>query len=315
MNIFTNESFLGAFLLMVVCISAGYFMRRKGVITPDGKKTLTALIYRLTVPCLAFASFMRDYSAEDLRTGAAVLIASLLFYILWAAAGTLIFRKLGGKTSVTAGLMCAIGQLTLFSQPLLRASGSEKAVMYCGIMALSFRFMVYGVSSALITGSRRIRDALLNPIMPAMLLGLIVWLLQDKAGFIGYLRLDITLPAVFSVIDTLAGLVCPLGMLLIGANIGESAFRFTLKDAPAWGAAFIRCLICPLSVLMITRLLSGIFDPDAVTALTIGFAAPASVTLSALCTAAGHDEAFSGHIVVLSTLLCVVALPLLGLLL
>lgn len=309
MNIFSNESFMSAFLLMVVCIAAGYFMRRKNIISSAGKQTLTALIYRFTVPCLAFVSFMRDYSAQDMRTGAAVLIASLVFYALWAAAGTLIFRKNGG---ITAGLMCAIGQLTLFSQPLLRAMGSETAVMYCGIMALSFRFMVYGVSSALITGRRSAKAALLNPIVPAMLLGLFVWLAQDSLPFAGYLRFDRTIPPVYRVLSSLSDLVCPLGMLLIGANIGESAFRVTLSDGTAWLVSAVRCIACPLSVLIVTRLMSGVFDPDAVTALTIGFAAPASLTLSAFCTAAGHDEEFSGHIVVLSTLLSVAALPVLG---
>lgn len=84
---FPKEQFFSAFLLMFTCITAGYFLRRKKVVTDEGKHALTAIIWKLTLPCMAFTTFIRDFSVDDLRAGGTSLVSSLLFYLLFIGIG------------------------------------------------------------------------------------------------------------------------------------------------------------------------------------------------------------------------------------
>lgn len=221
------------------------------------------------------------------------------------------FSPLGKDKATIAGLMCGIGQLTLFTMPLVRALGLETATLYCGMMTLTFRFILYLLAAPLIVCSgekwgNRIKTMLLNPVMIAMFMGFLIWICQ---GFAPFIRIDRTLPPVFSVMNTLADLVCPLSMLLVGMILGESEISSVWKDKAAWASAAIRTVICPICVFAIAKCLPVLFDHDAVLALTLGFAAPASVTLCAFCAVSGKEETLASRIVALATLICIITIP------
>ena len=351
-EVLQNQNFLGAFLLMISMVFIGYFMRRKNIITAEGKKSITALVFRVALPCMAFSAFMHDFSSSDFVSGAASLIAATIFYIVWIAVGRLLFSKLGKRKAVISAFMISLGQLTLFSLPLMNALGSDKAMLYASIMTLAFRGVLYFVAFTTIAGaagdaeaaderenaeiaevintdiaktvrkkaertfSGTLKKVLLTPVMIAMIAGMIVWLCQ---GFLpkvnGYcvFRIDKTLPAVYKVVSVLSDMVSPLAMLLIGADMGENDLRCALRDRYAWIVAAIRTVVCPVLVFLTVRfLLHSIFDGDAVMALTLGFAAPSSVTVNLFCSTYHYEEEYASHITVASTLLCILTVPLIN---
>lgn len=57
--VFTDENFLKAFSQTIIIIFIGFFFMRKGIVDVSAKKTLTALIWKLAVPCFAFNAFMQ----------------------------------------------------------------------------------------------------------------------------------------------------------------------------------------------------------------------------------------------------------------
>lgn len=318
LEVLLDENFLGAFLLTLSMMGAGFLLRRTGTISSEGKRALTSLVWKLALPCLAFTTFMQDFSVGEMRAGGIVLAASFVLYAGWILLLRLCFARMGSTRATVGALMGTIGQLTLFTMPLLSSVGSTGALMDCGIMTLSFRVFLYFVAYPMIfrgqgTFRQSVRKVLLSPVMIFMFLGMGIWLLQGMLPAVNgvcVFRIDRTLPAVYRVFSTLSAMVSPLAMLLIGMNIGESHLTDTFRDISAWGVALVRVAVVPLCVFGITALLPAWFDADARMALTLGFSAPASVTIGVFCAESGVEEKFSSHIAVISSLLCALSVPL-----
>ncbi len=316
-----NPQFLSAFLLVFVCLFFGFFLRRRNLVGKEAKTVLKTVIWDLALPCMAFSAFMQDFFAEDFRAGGIVLLAAFGFYFLFILIGKLLFSRLGKDASDVASLLTAIGQLTLFTMPLVSALGLTRATFYCGMMTLAFRFVLYFVAYPMIASGKggigQLKKVLLTPVMLAMLLGLAVWLTQGLVQVNGtpVLRIDLTLPAVYAVVRTLSSVVCPLSMIMVGLILGESDLKSDLSDKTAWAASVLHAAVFPALIFVTVSLLSGIFDADARIALVLGFAAPSSATVCAFAVAEGKEEVLSSRIAALSVLLSLVFIPVFTLLL
>ena len=312
----TNEKYLYAFLMMAVGVGLGYFFRRRGIIGSDGKQTIKVVIWNFALPAMAFGAFMNDFSPSDMIAGGVVLVSSLLFYVVFILVGKALFHKQNKDKADIAAMMGAIGQLTLFTMPLIESLGLTRALFYCGLMTLSFRSVLYFIAYPTIvgrnTGRKPWKKVFLTPVMAAMVLGFFVFLTQGFicVGGVPILRIDLTLPAVYAVIKTLSSLVMPLSMLLIGVILGESSLAETMKDKVSWAVALMRTVLCPLIVYLVTFSLPSAFDADARIALTLGFAAPSSATLCVFCVSAGKEEVSSSRMAAMSALLSLFFVPL-----
>ncbi len=89
--VLNDRNFLRAFSQTAIIIFIGFFFMRKGIVDVSSKKTLSALIWKLAVPCFAFAAFMQDFEWESFRFSLVEFFLSAVFYVLLIAAGRLIF--------------------------------------------------------------------------------------------------------------------------------------------------------------------------------------------------------------------------------
>lgn len=323
-QIFTDVQFLGAFIQTVILILLGFILRRKGIFAEGAKSVLTALVWKITVPCFAFNAFMQDFNAQNLKSGITILILSTIIYTLLIILGKISFFKLGKDKSLLGGLFLAIGQTTLFSMPILNSvyegrPGQGEVMLNISCMSIVFRVFVYIVGFILISGQNislktlgpSLKKIFFTPVMIGMLAGIICFLIQNKAPFV---RIDKTLPPLYVTVRSLARMLNPCAMLLIGITLGESDFKSAFNDPVAWLFAFLRNFIAPVLVLGICILLqiSGViqFTEYILVALVIGFSAPISVTLSVMCVQYKREDLFASKAVLLSTLMTIVSMPL-----
>ena len=330
-SVLGDVHFLGAFLQSVIVILLGYFFRHYNIVDSAGKKTLTAVVWKMAVPCVAFNSFMQDFNQSQFKTGLGIFFLTFVFYAIIVLVFKAAFIRTGKDKSLIAGLFAAVGQVTLFSMPILQSvyTGRDKEVMlYISMLSIAFRIMVYIISYYLISGEKiemkhlgaSMKKIFVTPIMISMGLGILVYLIQNitpqvqlSSGSYSFLRIDKTLPALYTPVITLSRLLNPLSMFLIGMSIGEADFSEALKDKAAWIAALGRNFVAPVIVLLGSCVIKalGLFDFDeySLISLVIGFSAPVSVTLSITCMQFHKEEAFASRTCLISTLLCVLTLP------
>lgn len=321
-QVFTDSHFLSAFLQTVIIILLGFFFRRKNLMGSEGKAVLTTLVWKVSVPCFAFNAFMQDFDSVNFSASIKLFLLAILFYILLIFTGNFIFFRLGKGRSLVAGLFVAIGQTTLFSMPILQSVYAEtnpEVLLYISTISIVFRIFVYVVSFSIITGEKiqaenlgaTVKKIFLTPIMIGMFLGIAVFLLQNKMPF---LRIDKSLPVPYVTVKSLAQLLSPLTMFLIGLTIGEARFTESLKDKTAWLIALCRNFLAPVLLLLVCFTLhrTGVFrfTQFSLISIIIAFSAPISVTLSVLCLQAGREEVLSSRACLISTLLTILSLPL-----
>lgn len=323
LRIFSDVNFLGAFIQTVVLIFLGFILKRKNVFNDGAKAVLTTLVWKITVPCFAFNAFMQDFNQQIFSKGVQIFYISIVFYILLIFAGKFSFIRLSKSQSTLAGLFFAIGQTTLFSMPVLQSvydskAGYSEVMLYISILSIVFRIFVYIVGFTLISGEKLTENTLLKlkqifvtPVMIGMISGIICFLIQNKLPFV---RLDRSLPQVYFTVKSLARMLNPCAMLLIGVTLGEADFQSAFKSGLAWIFAILRNVICPVIVTALCVLLHKIqfiqFNEYSLIAVVIAFSAPISVSLSVICVQYNKDQLLASRSVLVSTLLTIITLPM-----
>ena len=332
LRVFTDNHFLSAFLQTVILIFLGFILRRKGILGYESKRTIRILVWDISVPCVAFNAFMQDFNAENFLNGISVFWVSALMYAILFFTGKILFIKKGKDLSTVNGLFMAVGQVTLFSMPILLSvyNGRDAEVaLNISMISVVFRIMVYIIGYYLISGEKiqaktffpSLKKIFLTPIMIGMFSGIIIWLVQNWTPQVcvdgknySFLRIDKTLPFLYHTVRTLTNLLNPLSMILIGMSIGEADFASAFKDIKAWISALGRNFIAPILTLFVALILekTGLvhWNEYSLISLVIGFSAPVSVSLSVFCVQFNKEEMFASRTCMISTLLTLVSLPL-----
>ncbi len=89
----TDQKILGALLSTVAIILIGFYFRKKEIFSAEAGRWLAQVVLRVSLPALAFGSFMMDMDPNMLRTGANVLLWGIILYILMILVTPLIYRR------------------------------------------------------------------------------------------------------------------------------------------------------------------------------------------------------------------------------
>lgn len=330
-QVLTDQNFLGAILGSVVFILLGFFLRQKNIISKHGKGVLNAIVMKIAIPCMAFCAFMSDFSSSDFVSNILIFVFDIVFYLIFILMGNLIFIKFDKEKKTIYSILMAVGQLTLFSMPILQAVyGLDSGVLIpASMMSIAFRLVVYIYSYIAITGEKITKDnfgktmknIFVNPVMICMFLGLIIWATQNVVFQVqvgdatyGFTRIDKTLPALYKVFQYGNNLATPLAMLLMGVTLGEENFLTAIKNKYAWIIAGLRTFAIPLCILGICTLLQAThvfqFSEIQLAAMVIGNAAPTGAVVVVYCVNYNKQAYIGSDSVMLSTILSVIGMPI-----
>ena len=169
-----------------------------------------------------------------------------------------------------------------------------------------------------------LKKILLNPILIAMFIGILIWVTQGISPKIGVgdiiakdysiFRIDKTVPALYAVITCASSLVIPLSMILIGFTLGKTNIKQALTNKLAWLISFIRVIICPILVMLITILIDKIkgidFNEFQFAALVIGFGAPISAIINTYAIKYNREEEVASSSCLLSCMMSIISFPI-----
>lgn len=332
-KVFTDPNFLGAFLQTVIIIILGFFMMREGIVNQAGKKTISAIIWKVSVPCFAFNAFMQDLEWTTFKASIFEFFLAIFFYILFIVIGKFLFIKRGRKLSTVSALFMAIGQTTLFSMPILQSvyqgqEGEAQVMLYISTISIVFRIFVYIIGLSIISGKKitaenfgpAMKKVFVTPVMIGMGLGILVFLIQNitpqyvvDGHSYSVFRLDKTVPILYKTVRGLAALLSPLSMFMIGMSIGQAKLAESFSDAFSWIIALLRNIFCPILTALLCLVIhkTGIyqFNEYSLMAILIGFSAPVSVTLSLACVEHHCEETIASRSCVISTILTIMTFP------
>lgn len=304
------SNLIGLFLL----IGVGFLAVRLRLLPAESSKPMSTLLMKITLPATVFASMIRPFEAEFFRSGLTAFFLSAVLFPLYAALSlplSRLFRVPEGRR----GMWCCCTTFCnngFMGYPVAYALFGEDGLVLAVIMGIPFNLLIYSLGARMVCmdipkGSARaplsLRAALFSPINAAIVLSLIFYFGQ------------IPVPdPILTPIQHLSNVTTPLSMLVTGMNLAQGKVSDALRDLDAISASGVRLLIFPVLAWAIVCFFPNLNSlVVGVTLITMAMPAPAASTI--LGEQYGGCTQLGARIVFLSSLLCILTIPLVSLLL
>ena len=290
--------------IMFGLMAVGWVAYRARWLGTEALRGLTNLLLFLVAPSVTIQAFQRPFDAARLRTIGVVFVIDLVaFAITIAVARAIMNRRLVPDHAMRVALQFG----TVYSnagfigipltQALLGSDGVFYAVTY--IAAYTVYVWTHGISlfgHEHVRASMKLRRVVLNPGIISILIALPLYIFS----------VHIPSPA-SDVVGYLAAMNTPLSMIVVGVNLAALSLRSIFSDKFVWLGTLARNIIIPALFIVLLSLLP--IDPVARMAILISVSTPVGAFLVIFSVRHDQDTQFATRLLCLSTLLCVITLP------
>jgi malate permease and related proteins len=289
---------------LFIAILMGVILVRARLLKAEDSKSLSVVALYLIMPCVIIEAFQIDYTQQVingllLAFAAAVLIHIVLIFLV-AGLGRLF--KMGAVEK--ASLMYSnAGNLII---PIVTSVLGKQWVIYsCAFISVQ-AVLLWSHGRMLLCGERKIKfkKIFLNINMIAIFIGLLL--------FLARIRLPSVLSGALSSVSVMIGPICMIvaGMLIGNMNPGRlKAYK------RVYLVTFLKMILCPLLVLCLLKFSGmGSLTNNGNKILLISLLAtitPCASTVTQMAQIYGRDAEYASVINVVTTLVCIVTMPLL----
>lgn len=328
---FTNMDIISAISSTLFIILLGFILRKKGIFDNKFGKIMTKVVLTVSLPALAFNSFMVPIDQKTLRHGINVLIFGILIYIILIFVTPWFYVKYDKSKRTVLSVLTTFGSTTFFGIPIVAAIYGQKGAMYASIFNIGYRIFLYSYAYIVMSGlkmdKKNIKQMFLNPVVLATFFGLVLWIIQPympkvsgispttKAMVnVAFYRIDVTAPWIYKPLSYLASLASPLAWLAIGSTLGEISVKEATSSKISWYYTFMKTLIVPLitfGLLVILKVVNIMpVDLTALATMTIMMATPTAAVVSSYAIGFDREAVMTSNASFLSTLGSVVMIPI-----
>ena len=286
--------------VLFLLIGTGAVFGKAKLINDVSVRSLADIALYLATPCVIVRSFQREISAEIFEGLMIALLAAVGIHLLGILIAHLCLRNKEDNKRAVMRFAAVFSNAGYMALPLQQAILGDDAVLFGAAYVAVFNLFMwtYGVWVMGPKGQRlSLKKALINPGVIAVAVGLVVLLGGIK------------LPTIISApIDHLANLNTPIPMLVIGYYLSQADVKAALRDRSVYLTMAMRLLLMPVLTFGIMYLLGvrGVVLVSSVVAAS----APAATATTMFAAKYNRDPLSSVNVVVLSTLLSIVTMPL-----
>lgn len=287
-------------ITMLLLILVGALIKRIGIISKEGQKNINDLVIYLVLPCNIVKSFMIDCDSNTFVQFAEVLVISIGIQIVSVILGKILYgkREVGHRMSLQYGVICS--NAGFLGNPVAEGVFGAIGLAMASIFLIPMRIMMWSSGIAIFTQSKdwkaTLKKVVTHPCIIACFIGLILILTQYRP------------PAVITnTIGTIGNCNTALSMMVIGMILAEADWK-SIVDWEVLRYSILRLVLMPLALYVVCLLIKL---PSLVTGVCVLLTAmPAGATTSILASKYGCDEIFATKLVVASTILSMISIPI-----
>ena len=284
-------------LVMLVYMMIGYFLYKKKLVSAGGSADIGRILLYIIMPAAILKSYLADFSRERLEGLFVSFLAALLSLLLSIAAARIAFSKEQGIERFGA----AFSNAGFIGIPLVQMTLGEEAVFYVSSYVALLNILQWTYGLVTITGDRSlisVKRLRTNPILLSFLAGIALFLLP------------VSLPETAeNVVGTIAAMNGPLAMIVLGVYLGQVPLRSLFSGHVVYRCALVRLIVIPVLTMALLFVFPEKYHMLKLTIL-IAASAPVGSNVSIFAQLYGQDYMQSVKEVTLSTLLCIITLPL-----
>ncbi len=300
---------VSAVLLVLMMVSVGYLFGRAGWMKGEHKSVVIKFLINVAVPCMCIKNVFEYFTKDVFEQAGALLLVPILFNIVtfFLSVGLAKLIKVPRRRFGGFVVMCAFSNSLFIGFPIIHElfgdPGTPYMMLYYFINTAAFwsmgSFLIYksGDAGEKLT-VRQMLGKLVSPPLVALVAAIVLVLL------------DVQLPHLLLTFSGyMSATVSPLALLYVGFVMFETGLRNMKPDYTIWVGSAMRFVGVPALMLLmchvagITGLARSVYFIEAAMPVMTQ-----SVVVSGL---AGADEQYNALAMNLTTLLCLVAIPIL----
>lgn len=294
-------------LKLILYIAIGFAGRKLRVMGDGFDKLLTKFLIAIPVPCMIIKSLDLEFDPARLIACPELLGLSALSMVICFALGQFIFRRMhSGSAGMVARFALIFTNFTFLGFAVVNELYGAEASFYYVMFTLLIRILFYGGAPLLLGENlgfdrKQALKQLNTPPIYALFIGLLLYITQWQ------------LPAVVdSVVTALGNMSSPLGLMLCGVIIADASFSGIRQYSCVFWLTALRLVGMPILMLGIFMVMG--VDHDIIRSLVYYFCMPVPSFLPVFLLRYNPEDGIArsvgGYMVVLSTLLCTVTIPL-----
>lgn len=293
-------------LILFILMAAGFVAGKLRVLDEHGAKGISRLLVNFILPAMIIQSMQRPFTLELRNTAFAVLGISFLSYASAFPLAWLLVKAIKAKGAERGAhaFGAIFSNCAFMGFPVIEAILGKDAIFAASVANIPFQLLAFSVGPYMLAKSAggSVRLGLSSFITPAALASIVGFAL-----FAG----NVALPQpVCSALGLLGDTTTPLSMVLIGSIVSRMDFRAVIGKPRIYATSIFRLALFPLGLY---ALLYSLGFRGLLLSLPIVLAAmPVAANSAILAEAYGGDAETASSLVLVSTLLSLLTIPVLA---
>ena len=289
-------------MFLMILIGAG--LRKIQIVTTEGRRSMTNLVVNLVLPSNILYAFS-NADASAFRSMLVVVVMAFLIQLVWYLLSKVLWRNMPKSRRGVMRYAFQFSNCGYLGNPVIEGLYGAPGLVYASVFLLPVRLFMWSVGLECFqegAGSFRktVRRALTHPCVLATILG-VLWMF-----------FPIKLPDfLYNTISGFNQCLTPLTMLVIGFIMAETDLR-KMFCRDLFVITGLRLLIQPMLVLAVCRLLN--LETLVAEVVTVLVSMPVANTTALLASQHDCDYTFASNVVVFTTLVSMITIPIYGLL-
>ena len=282
-------------LVMLVMMSVGVTLTKLKMLDEHGVAQLSNVALYVATPAVVISSLAIQFDKEQLQVGGLVMA----FYAALVAIAILVGRFGCGKPDRVGQFAVAFSNSGFVGIPLIQGILGEEFTFYVTMTMVigTIVFWTYGVY--LMSGDKNevsVKKILTNPNFIAVIIGLALFFAPIKLPYI-----------IEQSLTGMKNLNTGLGMIILGAYLGQSNIMLMITDTRLYKACLLRLVVAPIITIALLYFMPASFEVRMV--LMIVAAAPAASATSMLAQKYGADYQYGTGLSIGTTVLSMATMP------
>ncbi len=281
---------------MFALIGIGFFLYRRKMLTDQGAKDMGSILLYLVFPAIILNNFCVERTPEKVTEFVHSSLLSLICIILAVVISWIIY----GKRDVVAAFSASFSNSGFIGLPIILAVLGPQSVFSISMLMALANIQLWTAGVYMMSGD-------LSLIKPQKLLKLPIVLAVIAGCLIFFL--EIPVPSVVqSILTSVSGLNTPLAMIVTGIYLAQSDLLSMIRKKEIYMASLCRLIVIPVITAFVIRIIPLGSDVMKL-AILIAVSCPTGTNTSILAQMYGKNYTEAAEIICVSTLLCVITLP------
>lgn len=293
--------------ILFILMLTGYVLGKVKFFTEDSNNVLSSFIVKVALPAVIVSSMCMPLTKDNLQRALSMLGLSVLVYTIVLIVAWFVPRWMTKDESSQGILSFSImfSNCAFMGFPVLGALLGNEAIFYVAIYNIIFNILVFTLGIRFLEKGKNQKNSLdikllINPGIIASMIGLII--------FFG----GINLPTpIVGALDSVADICTPLSMIVIGSMLSQMPLKEMFGERRIYVLSLVRLFLLPFMIFILLKFILKIQDEWLIVIPVVIAGMPVASNAAMMAKAYDSDAEFASQVVMITTLISCISIPIL----